>query len=87
MIQVGWDVPWDDVRKAGFCAKVALMTDATFLGTAQLHVENRATDTPLPKPQPFGAPVFMSDAITPLCGETLLSLLWKRLEKTADNDA
>jgi hypothetical protein len=34
---------------------------------------------PLPKPQPFGAPVLISDCITPLCGETVLSLLLKRM--------
>jgi len=35
----------------------------------------------LPKPQPFGAPVFINDVVSPLAGETVLSLLWKRLDK------
>ena len=38
----------------------------------------------LPKPQPFGAPVFITDAVTPLGGETVLSLLLKRM--AADQD-
>lgn len=36
---------------------------------------------PLPKPQPFAAPVFIGDCASPLAGETVLSLLWKRLDR------
>ena len=40
----------------------------------------------LPAPQPFAAPVFIADAVTPLAGETVLSLLWRRLEGGDDQD-
>ena len=33
----------------------------------------------LPKPHPFCAPVHISDCVTPLGGETVLSLLMKRM--------
>ena len=33
----------------------------------------------LPAPQPIAAPVFIHDCVTPLAGETLLSLLMKRM--------
>ena len=33
----------------------------------------------LPMPHPLGAPVFLQDCATPLGGETLLSLLMKRM--------
>lgn len=42
-------------------------------------------DVPLPKPQPFGAPVLISDCATPLAGETVLALLMKRM--MGDEDA
>ena len=38
-----------------------------------------AASVPLPKPVPVGAPVLISDCITPLVGETVLSLLMKRM--------
>lgn len=62
------------------------MTDATFFGRAKAPVQDRAASVPLPRPQPFAAPILMSDAITPLAGETVLSLLWKRLEASRDGD-
>lgn len=34
----------------------------------------------LPAPVPFSAPVLIGDCATPLAGETLLSLLWRRLD-------
>ena len=43
-------------------------------------------DIELPKPQPFGAPMFIADAVTPLAGETVLSLLMKRMAAEADAD-
>ncbi|SHH52695.1 hypothetical protein [Marivita hallyeonensis] len=33
------------------------------------------------KPPAKGGPVLMADCITPVAGETLLSLLWKRWDK------
>lgn len=38
----------------------------------------------LPAPVPFSAPVLIGDAITPLGGETVLSLLWRRLDRPED---
>lgn len=35
----------------------------------------------VPAPQPLGAPVLIYDCVTPLGGETLLSLLLKRMMK------
>ncbi|QUJ75923.1 hypothetical protein KDD17_13430 [Sulfitobacter albidus] len=60
------------------------MTDAT-----ASHIPKVArADTPsvpLPKPVPFGAPVLITDCVTPLAGETVLSLLMKRMMR--DDDA
>ncbi len=54
------------------------MTDAT--SSAFWARERTKTQTPrLPNPKPFGAPVLISDCVTPLCGETVLSLLLKRM--------
>lgn len=38
-------------------------------------------DVPLPKPQAFSTPVLIGDCASPLAGETVLSLLWKRLDR------
>jgi hypothetical protein len=46
-----------------------------------------ARDVTLPKPQPFGTPVFITDAVTPLAGETVLSLLMKRMMAEPDGDS
>lgn len=54
------------------------MTDATYFDPTE---REKAEPVVLPKPQAFGAPVFITDAVSPLAGETVLSLLWKRLEK------
>lgn len=43
----------------------------------------RQAQTTLPKPVPFSAPVLIGDCVTPLAGETVLSLLWKRSERDA----
>ena len=56
------------------------MTDATDLSMIP-QVRRDTTETvPLPHPVPFGAPVLISDCVNPLAGETLLSLLWKRMD-------
>ena len=56
------------------------MTDATDF-TMIPHVARDTAETlPLPHPVPFGAPVLISDCVNPLAGETLLSLLWKRMD-------
>ena len=56
------------------------MTDATDLSMIPRVRREAAETVPLPAPVPFGAPVLISDCINPLAGETLLSLLWKRME-------
>ena len=60
------------------------MSDATFFGRVQAAPKIKAETAPLPKPQPLGAPVFMTDAITPLAGETVLSLLMKRMMRETE---
>ncbi len=61
------------------------MTDATISGVPLVGRAPRtaAREITLPKPQSFGAPVFMMDAVTPLAGETVLSLLWKKMARDA----
>ncbi|NDV02878.1 hypothetical protein [Pseudoroseicyclus tamaricis] len=39
---------------------------------------------PAPPALPATAPLLMSDCATPLHGETLLSLLWKRMDGAED---
>ena len=60
------------------------MTDATYLSGQ--YVQPKATTQPLrlPAPQPSAAPVFIHDCVTPVAGETLLSLLMKRMIHDAD---
>ncbi|MEO1639033.1 MAG: hypothetical protein AAFU41_07280 [Pseudomonadota bacterium] len=61
------------------------MTDATDFSRIPL-VKKHADDTvPLPAPVPFDAPVLIGDCVTPLSGETMLSLLWKRLDRQEDD--
>jgi len=52
------------------------MTDATYFPTAA----PRSKSVDRCKPKPFAAPLFIGDAVTPLAGETVLSLLWKRMD-------
>ncbi|MFK7835178.1 MAG: hypothetical protein AB8B60_03060 [Sulfitobacter sp.] len=55
------------------------MTDASYpLGRYAMPKE-RAEPIRLPAPQPFAAPVFIHDCVTPLGGQTVLSLLMKRM--------
>jgi hypothetical protein len=65
------------------------MTDASLHhGPFGRRKETTADSRPLrlPAPQPLGLPVFVQDCVTPLGGETLLSLLLKRAAKE-DNQA
>ncbi len=57
------------------------MTDASYTGPIPFSVARRAIAEPLctTQPQRFRAPVFINDAVTPLGGETVLSLLMKRM--------
>ncbi|WP_373355604.1 hypothetical protein [Pseudoroseicyclus sp. CXY001] len=43
-----------------------------------------AGSLPRPPAVPARGPLLLSDAATPLGGETLLSLIWKRMEKAED---
>lgn len=69
------------------------MTDASYpTGLAltrfakSARAKPREASLPLPAPQPFSAPVLIGDCATPLAGETLLSLLWRRLERGAEGE-
>ena len=65
------------------------MTDVSF-HPSYLRDQCEAAPVRLPVPQPLGLPVFVHDCVTPLGGETVLSLLMKRMiaEKDApDQDA
>ena len=55
------------------------MTDTAFHGDAP---RERAEDVALPAPVPFDAPVLIGDCVTPLAGETVLTLLWRRLTRS-----
>ena len=56
---------------------------ATF--TSLPHIPRiKAANVELPQPQPFGVPVLIGDCATPLAGETVLSLLHKRLRDDQD---
>lgn len=58
---------------------------ATWTNTSRLPKTATRTDTvSLPKPQPLTSPVLITDCATPLAGETLLSLLWKKLDCQED---
>jgi len=59
------------------------MTDTADFTRIPLVAKPQEEAVPLPAPVPFGAPVLISDCVNPLAGETLLSLLWKRM---ADDD-
>ena len=58
------------------------MTDATDFSRVPLVAKRSDETLPLPAPVPFGAPVLISDCVNPLAGETLLSLIWKRMEQS-----
>jgi hypothetical protein len=60
------------------------MTDASYFTTPPRVARDKPASMPLPAPVPFGAPVLISDCVNPLAGETLLSLLWKRMDPQAN---
>lgn len=57
------------------------MTDATWIDPQYLSRRASAETTPLPKPQPYASPIFIQDCVTPIAGETLLSIMMKRMMK------
>lgn len=62
------------------------MTDASYIpGILSKPYEEPMSDVK-PKPQPLATPVFIHDCVTPLAGETVLSLLMKRLGKDAQDE-
>jgi len=63
------------------------MTDATFIPGPFAKPRTEALPMARPKPQPLATPVFIHDCVTPLGGETVLSLLMKRLARDAQDDA
>ncbi len=60
------------------------MTDATDFISIPRAAKTDPASMPLPAPVLFGAPVLISDCVSPLAGETLLSLIWKRLDAQSD---
>ncbi|MEM7520966.1 MAG: hypothetical protein AAF307_08000 [Pseudomonadota bacterium] len=56
------------------------MSDATYFGRPTAKPTD-AQEAPLrlPAPQAIAAPLFIYDCVTPIGGETLLSLILKRL--------
>ena len=60
------------------------MTDATDFTSIPRVAKEAPPSVPLPAPVLFGAPVLISDCVNPLAGETLLSLLWKRMDRSPD---
>lgn len=46
----------------------------------------QAVSVALPVPVPFETPILIGDCASPLCGETVLSLLWKRLDVMPEDD-
>lgn len=63
------------------------MTDASFTGwSAQTRPSKPTVALPKPSPVPVSAPVLIGDVATPLGGETLLSLLWKRMDAGDPDD-
>lgn len=62
------------------------MTDVSFSDIPRVARAPRPKQVMLPKPQPFGPPVLITDCVTPLGGETLLSLLMKRMMQADDRD-
>jgi hypothetical protein len=62
------------------------MTDATSFTNLPRITRDKPAAMPLPAPVPFGAPVLISDCVNPLAGETLLSLLWKRMDQNRAPD-
>ena len=79
-------VSFRDTSQNGRCMVVLGMSDATFIPPAILMARTDGVARPLrgKKAKPVGTPVFITDAVTPLGGETLLSLLMKRM--AADDD-
>lgn len=64
------------------CASFFHMTDASIIGGPfPAREKTQADPIRLPAPDPVAAPVFIYDCVTPLGGETLLSLLMKRMMK------
>jgi hypothetical protein len=63
------------------------MIDAAINLTALPRIERAKPATiTLPKPVAIGAPVLISDCNSPLAGDTLLGLLWKRMDASNGPD-
>lgn len=60
------------------------MNEAIYMPGIIAPPRDELTPMVRPKPQPLATPVFIHDCVTPLGGETVLSLLMKRLAKDAE---
>ena len=45
----------------------------------------KSAQVELPAPVPFSTPVLIADCSSPLAGETVLSLLWRKLDGSDEN--
>lgn len=61
------------------------MMDLTLPRWALPLFPTRANDRTAPVRTPAGPAIFITDAITPVAGETLLSLLMKQMAEAEDN--
>lgn len=69
-----------------FSAIVTVMSDATYIPGQFARPAGAAKPVIRPKPQPLATPVFIHDCVTPLGGETVLSLLMKRLARDVQDE-
>ena len=61
------------------------MSDASGYLDRPFPAKSRTAQVELPAPQPFGVPVLIGDCATPLAGETVLSLIAKRLDRQKED--
>ncbi|MEW9918219.1 hypothetical protein AB2B41_01270 [Marimonas sp. MJW-29] len=60
------------------------MTDAAYIAGFRAGSKAEAEALPMPPPRPFDGPVFIPDCIIPAGGETLLSLLMKKMMQESE---
>lgn len=61
------------------------MTDASFVPSFPRVARTKTASVELPKPEPLGVPVLIGDCASPLAGETVLSLIYKRIHTGTKN--
>ncbi|MEJ6405045.1 hypothetical protein [Yoonia sp. 2307UL14-13] len=61
------------------------MTDITDITHIPTVLREKPAQVTLPAPVLFSTPILISDCTSPLGGETILSLLWRRLDGSDEN--